>query len=81
MASRNPENPGFGHVTDHASGLGSGRVIHESLRLEELSRLVPVSPGTSASSGIYGFRKSGKSWMTVGAVMRRSRWVVLWNLC
>ncbi|KAI1697164.1 piwi domain-containing protein [Ditylenchus destructor] len=80
MASGNPENPGFGQVTDHASPLGSGRVIHESLRLGELSRLVPVSPGTSAISGIYGFRKSGKSWMTKGAAMRRSRWVVLWTL-
>ncbi|KAI1693670.1 hypothetical protein DdX_20530 [Ditylenchus destructor] len=79
MASENPENPGFGQVTDHASGLGSGRVIRGSLRLDELSRLVPVSLGTFASTGIYGFRKSGKSWMTVGAAMRRSRWVVLWN--
>ncbi|KAI1720950.1 glycine rich protein family domain-containing protein [Ditylenchus destructor] len=79
MASGNPENPGFGQATDHASPLGSGRVMHESLRLGELSRLVPVSPGTSAISGIYGFRKSGKSWMTKGAAMRRSRWVVLWN--
>ncbi|KAI1702290.1 hypothetical protein DdX_15557 [Ditylenchus destructor] len=79
MASGNPENPGFGQVIDHPSQLGSGRVIHESLRLGELSRLVPVSPGTSAISGIYGFRKSGKSWMTVGAAMRRSRMAALWN--
>ncbi|KAI1695687.1 hypothetical protein DdX_19460 [Ditylenchus destructor] len=57
MASGNPENPGFGQVTDHASGLGSGRVIRRSLRLGELSRLVPVSLGTFASTGIYGFRK------------------------
>ncbi|KAI1716397.1 hypothetical protein DdX_07447 [Ditylenchus destructor] len=73
MASGNPENPGFGHVTDHAAQLGSGRVIRQSLRLEELSRMVPVSPGTSKISGIYGFRNSGKSWMTKGAAKRRSR--------
>ncbi|KAI1722135.1 hypothetical protein DdX_04441 [Ditylenchus destructor] len=57
MVSGNPENPGFGQATDHPSQLGSGRVIHESLRLGQLSRLVPVSPGTSANSGIFGFRK------------------------
>ncbi|KAI1728463.1 hypothetical protein DdX_00648 [Ditylenchus destructor] len=66
MASGNPENPGFGQVTDHASGLGSGRVIRQSLRLGELSRLVPVSLATFASTGIYGFRKSGKSWIWPG---------------
>ncbi|KAI1717231.1 hypothetical protein DdX_06968 [Ditylenchus destructor] len=66
MASGNPENPGFGQVTDHASGLGSGRVIRQSLRLGELSRLVPVSQATFASTGIYGFRKSGKSWIWPG---------------
>ncbi|KAI1729021.1 hypothetical protein DdX_01236 [Ditylenchus destructor] len=66
MASGNPENPGFGQVTDHAAPLGSGRVIRQSLRLEELSRLVPVSLATFASTGIYGFRKSGKSWIWPG---------------
>ncbi|KAI1714285.1 hypothetical protein DdX_08377 [Ditylenchus destructor] len=66
MASGNPENPGFGQVTDHASGLGSGRVIRQSLPLGETRRLVPVSLGTFASTGIYGFRKSGKSWIWAG---------------
>ncbi|KAI1726311.1 hypothetical protein DdX_03025 [Ditylenchus destructor] len=80
MASGDPENPGFGQVTDHASVLGSGRVIRQSLRLGELSRLVPVSQATFASTGFYGFRKSGKSWMTMGAAVRRSRWAVLWNI-
>ncbi|KAI1707912.1 hypothetical protein DdX_12142 [Ditylenchus destructor] len=61
MPSGNPENPGFGQVTDHASGLGSGRVIRQTLRLSELSRLVPVSLATFAISGRYAFRKSGKS--------------------
>ncbi|KAI1718263.1 hypothetical protein DdX_06683 [Ditylenchus destructor] len=61
-----PENPGFGQVTDHASGLGSGRVIRQSLPLGETRRLVPVSLGTFASTGIYGFRKSGKSWIWPG---------------
>ncbi|KAI1698574.1 hypothetical protein DdX_17822 [Ditylenchus destructor] len=73
MASGNPENPGFGQVADHPSPLGSGRVIRQSLPLGERSRLVPVSPSTLASTGIYGFRKSGKSWMTKGAAKRRSR--------
>ncbi|KAI1713998.1 hypothetical protein DdX_08884 [Ditylenchus destructor] len=80
MASGNPENPGFGQVTDHPSRLGSGRVICQSLRLGETRRLVPVSAYTGDASRRYSFRKSGKSWMTMGAAMRRSRWVVLWNL-
>ncbi|KAI1712221.1 hypothetical protein DdX_09768 [Ditylenchus destructor] len=67
MASRNTENPGFGQVTDHPSQLGSGRVIRQSLRLGQLSRLVPVSPTKIDAAGIYG------------AAMWRSRWVVLWN--
>ncbi|KAI1716515.1 hypothetical protein DdX_07575 [Ditylenchus destructor] len=74
MASGNPENPGFGQVTDPPSVLGFGRVIRQSLRLGETRRLVPVSLGTFASTGIYGFRNSGKSWMTKGAAVRRSRW-------
>ncbi|KAI1725389.1 rab-GTPase-TBC domain-containing protein [Ditylenchus destructor] len=63
MASGNPENPWFGHGLTFQSPLGSGRVIRQSLRLGERSRLVPVSPTTFASTGIYGFRKSGKSWI------------------
>ncbi|KAI1722088.1 hypothetical protein DdX_04391 [Ditylenchus destructor] len=63
IASGNPENPGLGRVTDHPSPLGFGRVIHESLRLDEPSRLVPVSSPKRASTGRYGFRKSGKSWI------------------
>ncbi|KAI1714877.1 hypothetical protein DdX_08146 [Ditylenchus destructor] len=42
MASGNPENPGFGQVTDHPSRLGSGRVIRQSLRLGQLSRLTSL---------------------------------------
>ncbi|KAI1704044.1 hypothetical protein DdX_14545 [Ditylenchus destructor] len=61
-----------------ASQLGSGRVIRQSLRLGELSRLVPVSPGTSAISGIYGFRKSGKSWIWAG---HRSRVAARFRAC
>ncbi|KAI1699166.1 hypothetical protein DdX_17500 [Ditylenchus destructor] len=45
------------------SPLGSGRVIRQSLPLGERSRLVPVSPTTFVTTGIYGFRKSGKSWI------------------
>ncbi|KAI1694061.1 hypothetical protein DdX_20315 [Ditylenchus destructor] len=41
--------------------LGSGRVICQSLPLGERSRLVPVSPTKIATTGRYGFRKSGKS--------------------
>ncbi|KAI1716396.1 hypothetical protein DdX_07446 [Ditylenchus destructor] len=78
MASGNPENPGFGHVTDHAAQLGSGRVIRQSLHLGELSRLVPVSPGTSTISGICGFRKSGKSWIWPG---HRSRCAARFRAC
>ncbi|KAI1725800.1 hypothetical protein DdX_02480 [Ditylenchus destructor] len=66
MASGNPENPGFGKVTDRPSQLGFGRVIRQSLALDKLSRLVPVSPTTFATTGIYGFRKSGKSWIWQG---------------
>ncbi|KAI1694583.1 hypothetical protein DdX_20042 [Ditylenchus destructor] len=66
MGSGNPENPGFGQVTDHPSVLGSGRVIRQSLRLGETRRLVPVSPSTFAITGRYGFRKSGKSWIWPG---------------
>ncbi|KAI1728251.1 hypothetical protein DdX_00416 [Ditylenchus destructor] len=80
MASGYPENPGFGHGLTFQSQLGSGRVIRQSLRLGETRRLVPVSPTTLANTGIYGFRISGKSWMTMGAAVRRSRWAVLWNL-
>ncbi|KAI1708891.1 hypothetical protein DdX_11651 [Ditylenchus destructor] len=74
MASGNPENPGFGQVTDHPSRLGSGRVIRQSLRLGETRRLVPVSAYTGDPIRRSGFRKSGKSWMTKGAAVRRSRW-------
>ncbi|KAI1723683.1 hypothetical protein DdX_03854 [Ditylenchus destructor] len=63
IASGNPENPGFDHVTDPPSPLGFGRVIHESLPLDEPSRLVPVSSPTRDSTGRYSFRKSGKSWI------------------
>ncbi|KAI1723465.1 NADH Ubiquinone Oxidoreductase [Ditylenchus destructor] len=66
MASGNPENPGFGWVTDPPSPLGFGRVIHESLRLGETRRLVPVSSPNRDSTGRYGFRKSGKSWIWLG---------------
>ncbi|KAI1697875.1 hypothetical protein DdX_18240 [Ditylenchus destructor] len=45
------------------SPLGSGRVIRQSLPLGETRRLVPVSPTTFATTVIYGFRKSGKSWI------------------
>ncbi|KAI1713858.1 GC-rich sequence DNA-binding factor-like protein domain-containing protein [Ditylenchus destructor] len=61
MASGNPENPRIGRVTNPPSVLGFGRVIHESLRLDERRRLVPVSSPNRASTGRYGFRKSGKS--------------------
>ncbi|KAI1693247.1 hypothetical protein DdX_20767 [Ditylenchus destructor] len=61
MASENPENPGFGQVTDPPSVLGFGRVIRQSLPLGETRRLVPVSGPNRASTGRYGFRKSGKS--------------------
>ncbi|KAI1717041.1 hypothetical protein DdX_06766 [Ditylenchus destructor] len=57
MASGNPENPGFGRVTDPPSPLGFGRVIRQSLRLGERRRLVPVSSPNWASTGRYGFRK------------------------
>ncbi|KAI1723722.1 hypothetical protein DdX_03893 [Ditylenchus destructor] len=67
MASGNPENPGFGAGLTFQSALGSGRVIHQSLRLGETRRLVPVSPTKIDSAGIYGFRKSGKSWIWGGA--------------
>ncbi|KAI1731825.1 hypothetical protein Ddc_00664 [Ditylenchus destructor] len=40
-----------------ASVLGFGRVIAESLSLDESCRLVPVSTTNIASSGIYVFRK------------------------
>ncbi|KAI1710545.1 hypothetical protein DdX_10604 [Ditylenchus destructor] len=63
MASGNPENPGFGHGLTSQSQLGSGRVIRQSLRLGETRRLVPVSPTKIDSTVIYGFRKSGKSWI------------------
>ncbi|KAI1717975.1 hypothetical protein DdX_06384 [Ditylenchus destructor] len=66
-------------ILHNDSPLGSGRVIRQSLPLGETRRLVPVSPSTFATTEIYGFRKSGKSWMTMGAAMRLSRWVVLWN--
>ncbi|KAI1725713.1 hypothetical protein DdX_02389 [Ditylenchus destructor] len=66
MASGNPENPGFGRVTDPPSPLGFGRVIRQSLRLGERRRLVPVSSPTSTTTGRYGFRKSGKSWIWPG---------------
>ncbi|KAI1697435.1 vesicle-fusing ATPase [Ditylenchus destructor] len=39
MASGNPENPGFGQVTDPPSPLGFCRMRHESLRLDEPSRM------------------------------------------
>ncbi|KAI1722217.1 hypothetical protein DdX_04526 [Ditylenchus destructor] len=61
MASGNPENPGFGQVTDHPSRLGSGRMIRQSLRLGETRRLVPVSAYTGDPIRRYGFQKSGKS--------------------
>ncbi|KAI1702894.1 hypothetical protein DdX_15225 [Ditylenchus destructor] len=54
------------------SALGSGRVIRQSLRLGETRRLVPVSPTKIDSAGIYGFLKSGKSWMTKVAAKRRT---------
>ncbi|KAI1704393.1 hypothetical protein DdX_14260 [Ditylenchus destructor] len=57
MASGNPENPGFGRVTDPPSPLGFGRVIRQSLRLGETRRLVPVSSPNRASTERYGFRK------------------------
>ncbi|KAI1696080.1 hypothetical protein DdX_19237 [Ditylenchus destructor] len=38
-------------------------MIRQSLHLGETRRLVPVSPTTFASTGRYGFRKSGKSWI------------------
>ncbi|KAI1714913.1 integral membrane protein DUF106 domain-containing protein [Ditylenchus destructor] len=50
-------------MTDMLKALGSGRVIRQSLRLGETRRLVPVSPTKIDSAGIYGFRKSGKSWI------------------
>ncbi|KAI1700718.1 hypothetical protein DdX_16527 [Ditylenchus destructor] len=70
MASGNPENPGFGPVLTFAAQLGSGRVIRQSPPLGETRRLVPVSPTTFANTGIYGFRKSGKSWIWTGANFR-----------
>ncbi|KAI1699270.1 hypothetical protein Ddc_18637 [Ditylenchus destructor] len=39
------------------SGLGSGRMIYESLPLDERKRLVPDSPTKIDSSVIYDFRK------------------------
>ncbi|KAI1714890.1 hypothetical protein DdX_08162 [Ditylenchus destructor] len=66
MASGNPENPGFGQVTNPPSGLGLGRVIRQSLPLGETRRLVPVSSPNRAFTGRYGFRKSGKSWIWAG---------------
>ncbi|KAI1729543.1 hypothetical protein DdX_01789 [Ditylenchus destructor] len=66
MASGNPENPGFGKVTDPPSGLRSRRVIRQSLRLGETRRLVPVSHAANPYSRRYGFRKSGKSWIRQG---------------
>ncbi|KAI1713908.1 ubiquitin carboxyl-terminal hydrolase domain-containing protein [Ditylenchus destructor] len=61
MASGNPENPGFGHVTDPPSRLRSGRMIPQSLPLDETRRLVPVSGFPNQPIRRYGFRKSGKS--------------------
>ncbi|KAI1729589.1 hypothetical protein DdX_01838 [Ditylenchus destructor] len=58
--SRKSGNPGFGAGLTPQSQLGSGRVICQSLPLSEGSRLVPVSPIRFATTGIYGFRKSGK---------------------
>ncbi|KAI1723629.1 hypothetical protein DdX_03793 [Ditylenchus destructor] len=66
MASGNPENPGFGQVTDHPSRLGSGRMTRQSLPLGETRRLVPVSAYTGDPIRRYGFRKSGKSWIWPG---------------
>ncbi|KAI1703769.1 hypothetical protein DdX_14708 [Ditylenchus destructor] len=53
-------------VTDPPSPLGFGRVIRQSLRLGETRRLVPVSSPNRDSTGRYGFRKSGKSWIWPG---------------
>ncbi|KAI1709739.1 hypothetical protein DdX_11132 [Ditylenchus destructor] len=66
MASGNPENPGFGQVTDQPSRLLSGRMIRQSLPLGELNRLVPVSVPANQPIRRYGFRKSGKSWIWAG---------------
>ncbi|KAI1708898.1 hypothetical protein DdX_11661 [Ditylenchus destructor] len=62
---------GYGFRKSGKSGIWPGhkssvaariwRVIRQSLRLDELSRLVPVSSPTSTTTGRYGFRKSGKS--------------------
>ncbi|KAI1721984.1 hypothetical protein DdX_04274 [Ditylenchus destructor] len=62
MASGNPENPGFGQVTDHPSRVGSGCVIRGWLRLSEPRRLVPIPACTGDPIQRFGFRKSGKSW-------------------
>ncbi|KAI1716199.1 hypothetical protein DdX_07233 [Ditylenchus destructor] len=59
MASGNPENPGFGQVTDHPSRLGSGRMIRQSLPLGETRRLVPVSAYTGEDIEMH---TDGEGW-------------------
>ncbi|KAI1712175.1 hypothetical protein DdX_09718 [Ditylenchus destructor] len=81
MASGNPENPGFGQVTDPPSGLRSGRVIRQSLRLGETRRLVPVSAWTNHFAGRCGFRKSGKSWTGAPPCGEAAGWSERISLC
>ncbi|KAI1711929.1 hypothetical protein DdX_09890 [Ditylenchus destructor] len=76
MASGNPENPGLGQVTDPPSPLGFGRVIRQSLPLDEPSRLVPVSsPHRIPPEDMHI-----KCILTARGCPRRSRGCVLWNI-
>ncbi|KAI1698358.1 hypothetical protein DdX_17952 [Ditylenchus destructor] len=50
-------------VLDEQKFRCAARIRAQSLPLGDTRRLVPVSPRRFAFSGIYGFRKSGKSWI------------------